>query len=85
MKKEIKMNIPKEYQEAVMGVADEVTAAVIDVLNSHPMMNIVEKSMVIDFGMAGAINSLCESTGADFKRAMKGAVSAFELLIDDKK
>ena len=85
MEKEIKMNIPKEYQEAVMGVADEVTAAVIDVLNNHPMMNIVEKSMVIDFGMAGAINSLCESTGADFKRAMKGAVSAFELMIDDKK
>jgi len=28
---------------------------------------------------------LCESTGADFKRAMKGAISAFELMIDDKK
>lgn len=85
MKEEIKMNIPKEYQEAVLGVADEVTAAVIDVLNNHPMMNIVEKSMVIDFGMAGAINSLCETTGADFKRAIKGAISAFELMIDDKK
>lgn len=85
MKEEIKVNIPKEYQEAVLGVADEVTAAVLEVLNNHPMMNIVERSMVIDFGMAGAINSVCESDGVDFKRAMKASISAFETMINDEK